>query len=249
MLEDISNQHHPYASTPAPKRQATNAALLPNTNTSGALAVMNTNPNTSYKLPQNQNHQQQLFHQQHNHQHQEHHINHHQVDATPSSSSLRAICSNLSLSLSPAGACLRATAGPRSVTVASYHYLEELHETHRLNESRMTKQRLRGGLDAVQTEVTQHMRAILVDWLVEVAMEFNLGTQTLFLSVNYLDRMLESVPIPTTTLQLVGITCMLIAAKYEEIVPPSVSDFVEVTDGTYTKEEVRESFRVVRTAL
>ena len=39
-------------------------------------------------------------------------------------------------------------------------------------------------------------------------------------------------------LQLVGAACMFIAAKYEEIYPPDVSEFVYITDDTYTKRQV-----------
>ena len=41
-------------------------------------------------------------------------------------------------------------------------------------------------------------------------------------------------------LQLVGCACMLLAAKYEEIYPPSVEDFVNVSDKTYTDSQVRD---------
>ena len=41
-------------------------------------------------------------------------------------------------------------------------------------------------------------------------------------------------------LQLVGAACMFIAAKYEEIYPPDVSEFVYITDDTYTKRQVHK---------
>ena len=39
-------------------------------------------------------------------------------------------------------------------------------------------------------------------------------------------------------LQLVGTAAMFIASKYEEIYPPDVSEFVYITDDTYTKRQV-----------
>ena len=39
-------------------------------------------------------------------------------------------------------------------------------------------------------------------------------------------------------LQLVGVTCMFIASKYEEIFAPRVEDFVYITDSTYSETEV-----------
>lgn len=84
------------------------------------------------------------------------------------------------------------------------------------------------------------MRAILVDWLVDVHIKFKLVPETLFLAVNILDRYLSKVPIPRQKLQVVGVASMLIAAKYEEIYPPEVKDFAYVTDKAYTCREILE---------
>ncbi|KAJ4966635.1 hypothetical protein NE237_018484 [Protea cynaroides] len=89
-----------------------------------------------------------------------------------------------------------------------------------------------------QKDVTAHMRGILVDWLVEVAEEYKLVSDTLYLTVSYIDRFLSSHAINRQRLQLLGISCMLIASKYEEISPPHVEDFCYITDNTYKKEEV-----------
>ena len=82
------------------------------------------------------------------------------------------------------------------------------------------------------------MRAILIDWLIEVHLKFKLLPETLFLTVNLIDRFLEKAIIQRTKLQLVGVTCMLIASKYEEIYAPEVRDFVYITDKAYSKEEI-----------
>lgn len=84
------------------------------------------------------------------------------------------------------------------------------------------------------------MRAILIDWLVDVHHKFKLLPETLFLSVNLIDRYLERVSVPRQRLQLVGVAAMLIACKYEEIYAPEVKDFVYVTDQAYTKVEILE---------
>lgn len=82
------------------------------------------------------------------------------------------------------------------------------------------------------------MRAILVDWLIEVHYKFKLLPETLFLTVNLIDRYLERVDVIRTKLQLVGVTAMLIASKFEEIYAPEVNDFVYITDKAYTREEI-----------
>lgn len=56
------------------------------------------------------------------------------------------------------------------------------------------------------------MRAILIDWLVEVAEEYKLVPQTLYLTVNFIDRFLSCMSVLRGKLQLVGAACMLVAA-------------------------------------
>lgn len=89
-----------------------------------------------------------------------------------------------------------------------------------------------------QVDVNASMRAILVDWLVEVSEEYKLTPQTLFLTINYIDRFLSCMSVLRGKLQLVGAACMLVAAKFEEIYPPEVSEFVYITDDTYTAKQV-----------
>mmetsp|Transcript_35451 Transcript_35451/g.56957 ORF Transcript_35451/g.56957 Transcript_35451/m.56957 type:complete len:443 (-) Transcript_35451:140-1468(-) len=93
-------------------------------------------------------------------------------------------------------------------------------------------------MTAVQEDINHTMRSILVDWLVEVADEYKLHRQTFFLTVNYIDRVLSDISINRTKLQLVGVSAMLLASKYEEIYPPSVDEFVYISDNTYTRDEV-----------
>jgi len=89
-----------------------------------------------------------------------------------------------------------------------------------------------------QPDLNAKMRAILVDWLVEVHMKYKLNLETLFLTINLLDRFLDKRPMGRKKLQLVGVTAMLIASKFEEIYPPEVRDFVYITDNAYTKEDI-----------
>lgn len=89
-----------------------------------------------------------------------------------------------------------------------------------------------------QTDINEKMRGILIDWLVEVHLKFKLLPETLFLTVNYIDRYLSEKIILRTKLQLVGICCLFIACKYEEIYPPDLKDFVCITDKAYSKEEI-----------
>ena len=89
-----------------------------------------------------------------------------------------------------------------------------------------------------QTDINEKMRAILVDWLVEVHLKFKLMPETLFLTVNLIDRYLATAPVTRKNLQLVGVTAMLLASKYEEIWAPEVRDFVYISDKAYTREQI-----------
>ncbi|CAN1240174.1 CYCA1-1 [Linum grandiflorum] len=93
-------------------------------------------------------------------------------------------------------------------------------------------------MEKVQKDVNASMRAILVDWLVEVAEEYRLVPDTLYLTVNYIDRYLSGNVINRQKLQLLGVACMMIASKYEEICAPQVEEFCYITDNTYFKDEV-----------
>lgn len=93
-------------------------------------------------------------------------------------------------------------------------------------------------IEGVQKDITANMRGVLVDWLVEVAEEYKLVADTLYLTISYIDRFLSLNVLNRQKLQLLGVSAMLIASKYEEIIPPHVEDFCYITDNTYTKEEV-----------
>jgi cyclin B len=62
--------------------------------------------------------------------------------------------------------------------------------------------------------------------------------ETLFLAINLIDRFLERCTVVRKKLQLVGVTAMLLACKYEEVSVPLVEDFVLISDNAYTRIEV-----------
>ena len=99
-----------------------------------------------------------------------------------------------------------------------------------------------------QREVNTNHRTLLVNWMVAVHEQFKLSLDTLHISVDILDRYLQKMPVTKKKLQLVGITAMFIAAKYEEIYHPSISEFVYISSGLYSMEQIREmEIRVLRT--
>lgn len=94
------------------------------------------------------------------------------------------------------------------------------------------------------------MRAVLIDWLVGVHLQFHLLQETLYTTVAILDRFLQDEvdSIPRNKLQLVGVAAMLVASKYEEIYAPEIKDFVYITDRAYTEKEIiRMELRILHT--
>lgn len=100
-----------------------------------------------------------------------------------------------------------------------------------------------------QPDINEKMRSILIDWLIEVHLKFKLMPETMYLTVNLIDRFLEKTPISRRNLQLVGVTAMLLASKYEEIFAPEVRDFVYITDQAYTKEQILRMEAAMLTAV
>lgn len=60
--------------------------------------------------------------------------------------------------------------------------------------------------------ISANMRGILVDWLVEVAEEYKLVSDTLYLAVSYVDRFLSCNAVDKQKLQLLGVSSVLIAS-------------------------------------
>lgn len=89
-----------------------------------------------------------------------------------------------------------------------------------------------------QPEINEKMRSILIDWLIDVHLKFKLLPETLFITVSIIDRFLEKTRVSKSRLQLVGVTALFIASKYEEIYPPELKDFVYITDRAYTKQDL-----------
>lgn len=114
-------------------------------------------------------------------------------------------------------------------------------------------------------EINERMRALLIDWLIQVHSRFQLLQETLYMTVAILDRFLQvnliliivvcnmylcadrktvlftqAQPVSRRKLQLVGVTAMLLASKYEEMYVPEVGDFAYITDNAFTKPQIRE---------
>ena len=102
-----------------------------------------------------------------------------------------------------------------------------------------------------QKGINEKMRIILIDWIDEVHIKFGMKSETFFMTACIIDRFLSEREISRSMFQLLGCGAMMIAAKYEEVYPPDLLDFVHIADGAYKKndlikmEEVFESFSLL----
>ena len=127
---------------------------------------------------------------------------------------------------------------------------------------------------AQQFDISDRMRAILIDWLIEVGTrnmdlvdismrifgflridkvvcnqqvhyKFELRDETLFLTVNLIDRFLAQQAVVRKKLQLVGLVAMLLACKYEEVSVPVVDDLIFISDKAYSRKELLEMVTIL----
>ena len=100
-----------------------------------------------------------------------------------------------------------------------------------------------------QPEIHWGMRETLVNWLLQVHLRYHMLPETLWIAINIVDRFLSKRVVSIAKLQLVGVTAMFIASKYEEILAPSIEEFVLMTESGFTKEEIMKGERIVLQVL
>ncbi|MFH4978192.1 hypothetical protein AB6A40_004901 [Gnathostoma spinigerum] len=129
-----------------------------------------------------------------------------------------------------------------------YHsvYAEDIYQYMRQRELRLCP---KAHYLMKQTDITADMRMILVDWLADVAVEYNLAQDTLHLTVSIIDRTLSVIDCPRLKLQLIGATAVMIASKFEEIYPPELKEYVYITDDTYTANQILRMEKVILDTL
>lgn len=109
-----------------------------------------------------------------------------------------------------------------------FGYLYELEDRYIPNPEYMADQR----------ELDWPQRALLIDWIIEVHQKLHLLPETLFLAINIIDRFMTLRVVGLDKIQLVGVTALLIAAKYEEVFPPVLSHFVYLTSGSFNDDDI-----------
>ena len=118
-------------------------------------------------------------------------------------------------------------------------YLNEIY-SNLLYDEKEIKLKPKIGYMKKQNDINEQMRAILIDWLIEVHYRFRLKSETLFQTVWIIDTYLSIYPIIRARLQLLGIASLLISCKSQEIYYPQLNELIDITDGAYIKDELIE---------
>lgn len=94
----------------------------------------------------------------------------------------------------------------------------------------------------LHSELNASMRAILVDWMIEVSHDYNLKRDTLYEAVNILDRFLTKKTnlISKENLQLIGAICLFISSKKEEIQPLKIENLIALCANSFSKKDIEE---------
>lgn len=119
---------------------------------------------------------------------------------------------------------------PQSVSEYADEILHSIIEDQNLNKPKYES--------LAKTHITIAARNKLINWLMYIHYKYNLLEETFMLTVNMIDRVIQSNKITQEQLQLYGLTCLLIASKYQEIYPPDIEDFRFFTRGRFLKREM-----------
>ncbi|GAB4847617.1 hypothetical protein Ancab_026678 [Ancistrocladus abbreviatus] len=130
--------------------------------------------------------------------------------------------------------------------LAVVDYLEDLYSHYRKME---TSSCVSPDYMAQQFDINKKKRAILIDWLIEEHYKLGLRDETLFLTVNLIDRFVERQSVVGKKLQLVGLIAMLLARKYEEVSVPVVKDLIFISDGAYTRKDLLDMLELLSSFL
>ncbi|KAI3861733.1 hypothetical protein MKW92_024434 [Papaver armeniacum] len=123
--------------------------------------------------------------------------------------------------------------------LAVVDYVQDMYKFYKLAESSSSHQ-VHGYMD-FQNQINERIRMIVVDWLIDVHMEFQLTPEVLYLAVQIFDRYLAmNYGVRKEEMQLIGVTAMFIASKYEEVSAPNIDRFADITDNTYSTKQIVE---------
>ena len=128
-------------------------------------------------------------------------------------------------------------------TLLPFEYLNDIWESF-IDKEKLNNYSLKD-IISTQTDIKDSMRCILIDWIISLQNKFFMKKNTLFLTINLIDRYLSKKSIHRTKFQLLGVSSLFIACKYEEIYMKNINQFVELTARAFDKNEILEMEKTI----
>lgn len=118
-------------------------------------------------------------------------------------------------------------------------YRDEIYKNLMLEEKN-AKNVVKSNYFDYQSDINFRMRMILVDWLIDIHNQFKFKLKTLFQTVRLIDLYLSKVNVLRTKFQLLGVACLLLSSKENEIYYPSLNEFHAIADNSFSIAELKE---------
>ena len=139
-------------------------------------------------------------------------------------------------------------AKPEIYIKSSVEYIDDI-LINILKEERDLKLKINPLYFQIQSDINSKMRAILIDWLIDVHLKFNFRQETLYITINIIDRYLSVKRIERCNFQLLGVTALFIACKQNEISFRKLNEYVYITDNAYSEEDIKKMENMVLNTL
>ena len=125
-------------------------------------------------------------------------------------------------------------------------YIDDILE-NLLEDERNSETKISNSYFKFQTDINNKMRAILIDWLIDVHLKFNFKPETLYITIYIIDSYLSLKKIERCNFQLLGVTALLIACKQNEIIFHKLKEYVYITDNAYTEDDIKNmEFKILK---
>ena len=118
-------------------------------------------------------------------------------------------------------------------------YIDDILE-NLLKEEKNSEIKISDSYFKFQSDINNKMRAILIDWLIDVHLKFNFKPETLYLTIYIIDSYLSLKKIERCNFQLLGVAALLIACKQNEIIFHKLKEYVYITDNAYTENDIKD---------
>jgi G2/mitotic-specific cyclin-B, other len=134
----------------------------------------------------------------------------------------------------------------RKDPLAVTQYVQDIYQELRIREIKLSPT---PGYLTLQPDLNDMMVSIMIDWLVQLqganhgprsSSLDDVSMDALYLAANIIHRFLSKsdTDIKRSEFQLVGVTAYFIAAKYEDLYPPFLSDLVYICDNSCSQHDI-----------